>query len=235
MSVSDSVVLFYNMRTKDDAMQGRCIIVGAGDINIGEIDQKEDDYIIAVDGGMLYCKVLGIKPDYYLGDFDSLEEAELQEICELERLHPECVKRLQPEKDDTDTISALRHGLALGYREFCIYAGMGGRLEHTIANLQSLIFLKNHGAKGYLMDAECMCLMLQDETISFQRELSGFLSLFVMGEMAEGVSISGMKYPLQKQKLTNDFPIGIDNEFIGETAEIAVEHGTLLAIVRWSE
>ena len=214
-------------------LQGRCILICAGDLNVQEIEKREEDYAIAVDGGMLYCNLLGIEPDYYIGDFDSLEEEQRQELQSLKQHRPEFVKQLNPEKDDTDTLSAIKYGLEKGYREFHIYAGMGGRLEHTIANLQSLIYLKNRGAKGYLMDAENMCLIIQNETVSFQKEMEGYLSLFSMENCAEGVDISGMKYPLENAVLTNEFPIGIDNEFIGQPASISVKQGTLLVIVRW--
>ena len=214
---------------------GSCIVISAGDFTLCDIEKKEGDLCIAVDGGYLYCKMLGLEPDFVVGDMDSLEEEVQKEVAKLELCHPEQVIRLKPEKDDTDTLAALRLGLAQGYREFCIYGATGGRIEHTIANIQCLAFLKNQGAKGYLLEATNMLTVIQDETVGFQPSMEGYLSLFALGERAEGVTITGMKYPLEKAVITHDFPIGISNEFIGQTAQVTVEKGMLLVVVSWPE
>lgn len=213
--------------------ESRCIVVAAGDIMLSEIEIREDDYIIAVDGGYLYCKLLHIDPHFIVGDFDSVEEKERKEIDEIKKKDSEKVRELPCEKDDTDMRAALKFGLDKGYRNFIIYGGTGGRLEHTIANLQCLIYLKNHGAKGYMMEDESMLTVIKNESICFKQGMEGLVSVFSMGEKAEGVSIRGMKYPLNKVTLTNDFPIGISNEFTQETGELEVENGTLAVIVRW--
>lgn len=215
--------------------QGKCIVICAGDFMPVEIKKKEGDYVIAVDGGYLYSKILEIAPDLIIGDFDSVTEVEKEEISAMMRTYKERIVELNPCKDDTDTLAALRIGLEKGYRNFHIYGAMGGRLEHTIANIQCLHFLKNRGAKGYIMDEACMLTLIQNETVTFHKETEGFLSLFSLNEKAKGVTIKNMKYPLEKAELTNDFPIGISNEFIGEAGEVTVEEGTLLAVVRWTE
>lgn len=218
-------------------MQIKCIVIGAGELQPEAlqpcpIDWENGAYVIAVDGGLAYCRQMNIEPDYIIGDFDSVSKEEQQAVRLLEQREPQRVKRLKPEKDDTDMIAALRHGLECGYRNFDIYAGMGGRLEHTIANLQSLIFLKEHGARGCLLDAGLSCFVLRNEEVDFKAGQQGYLSLFSMGERAEGVTIRGMKYPLEHAAVTNSFPIGIDNEFMGQPAKISVENGMLLIIVR---
>lgn len=210
----------------------KCILVCAGDLEISEIPLTSGDYVIAVDGGYLYCQVFGIIPDAVIGDFDSLEEKYLLEIEEKESDKPKLV-RLKPEKDDTDTLAALRMGLELGYREFHFYGALGGRLEHTIANLQCLLFLKNAGASGYIWDGVTMMTLIKDETISFKQEMEGMLSVFAVGGKAEGVTESGLKYELTDAVIESDFPIGISNEFIGEKAQISVKKGALLIMVRW--
>lgn len=214
---------------------GTCIVISAGDFTLCEIVKKEEDICIAVDGGYLYCKMLGLEPDLVIGDMDSLEEETWKEVEELGARYPERVIVLPAEKNDTDTLAALRLGLEKGYREFHIYGAMGGRLEHTIANIQCLSFLKNQGARGYLMEADSMLTVIRDETVGFRPSMEGFLSLFALGERAEGITITGMKYLLDRAVLTNDFPIGISNEFIGQGAQVTVERGMLLVIVSWPE
>lgn len=214
-------------------MKNKCIIIGAGDLTVSDIATKEEDYIIAVDGGMMYLGVLGIEPDIIIGDFDSVEGEYLQAIEKIETKHPEKVIRLNKEKDDTDMLAALRYGLEKGYKDFEIYAGLGGRLDHTIANIQCLLYLKNHDATGYLKDGNGIIFVMKDESVSFKESMEGYVSLFALGDRAEGVTLEGLKYPLDKYTITNDFPIGISNEFVGVESKITVEHGQLAVIVQW--
>lgn len=212
----------------------RCVIVGAGDLTVSEIPVREEDYVIAADGGYSYCKLFEIVPDLILGDLDSVGEAEAEELAEIAKIDPGRVIVLPAEKDETDMLAAIHAGLEAGCREFHIYAGQGGRLEHTIANIQCLIYLKECGAVGYMIDGTGMILVAQNETVSFKPQTEGFLSLFSMGDKAEGVTIRNMKYLLDKAVVTNSFPIGISNEFIGEQASITVEHGTLAILLNWA-
>lgn len=215
-------------------MAGRCVIIGAGDLTVSEIPLHEGDFIIAADGGFGYCRYLEIEPDMILGDFDSIDERNMEYIMEMRALHPEKVKVLPAQKDDTDMLAAIKEGLQRGYTEFVIYGGQGGRLSHTMANIQCLAYLKEKGAKGYLMDGNGMILVAQNETISFKKNLEGFLSLFSLGEKAEGVTIRNMKYLLDKAVVTNDFPVGVSNEFIGKESSITVEKGMLLIMIDWN-
>lgn len=214
-------------------MDKKCIIIGAGDLTMGEIALEEEDLCIAVDGGLSYCPVLNIEPDVIIGDFDSVSEQEKEAIEELKEQIPHRIIQLPQEKDDTDMLAALKYGLERGYTDFRIYAGTGGRIDHTLANIQCLLYLKNHGANGYLIDGTGMILVLQNESVGFRKELEGYLSLFAMGKEAKGVTIQGMKYPLKRHTLTNDFPVGISNEFIGEAATISVEDGELVCMISY--
>ena len=215
-------------------MTGRCILIGSGDLTVSEVKKKDGDFVIALDGGIGYCDFLRLEPDLVIGDFDSVTEEEQKAVEILEREVPDQVIRLQPEKDDTDMLYGIKYALGLGYREFRLYGATGGRLDHTQANIQCLLYLKNHDASGYLMDGNGMIMVLKDEAVSFQENLEGMLSLFALGERAEGVSIRGMKYPLENATITNDFPIGISNEFIGEKAEISVTKGELVCIISFN-
>ncbi len=213
--------------------KGNCILIGAGDLTISQIPIQENDLCIAVDGGYEYCKLLEIVPDYILGDFDSISEKEAQNVAEIAKEMKDRVIILPMEKDDTDMLAAIKLGLSEGYQSFRIYAGMGGRVEHTLANIQCLLYLKEHNAVGYLMDGTGMILVAKEEVISFQDTLEGYLSLFSMGEEAV-VSIENMKYLLQEQKITNSFPIGISNEFLpGKKGKITVHKGAVVMILSY--
>ena len=214
---------------------GKCIVIGAGDLTLGNIAVGEEDFVIAVDGGLGYCGVLEVEPDLLIGDFDSVSEEEEKAVRLLEQEIPDRVIRLARVKDDTDMLAALKEGLARGYRQFHIYAGTGGRFDHTLANIQCLLYLKKRDAVGYLIDGTGMMLVICGEAVHFRKNLEGTLSLFSLGEKANGVTISGMKYELENAVLTNDFPIGISNEFIGEEAMISVEEGELVCMISYAQ
>lgn len=214
-------------------MLGKCIIIGAGDLTVGEIAVSEEDFVIAVDGGLSYCGILMVEPDLIIGDFDSVTESEKEAIVALEREIPDRIIRLKPEKDDTDMLFAIKHALKQGYRDFRIYGATGGRFDHTLANIQCLLYLKNHDAVGYLCDGAGMMLVLKNETVRFQAGLEGYLSLFSLREESRGVCIRGMKYELEDAVITNDFPIGISNEFVGKEAQITVEDGELVCMISY--
>ncbi len=214
--------------------KGNCIIIGAGDLTVGSFPYNPDtDYIIAADGGLMYCGVLEIEPDLIIGDFDSLEGEYKEALEAIQAEFPDKVIILPSEKDDTDMLAAIKYGLEQGYRKFRLYGANGGRLEHTIANIQLLKFLKEQDAVGYIMDGQGMILLAQNETIRFRDNMEGYVNIFAMNEKAHGVSIRGLKYELDHVTLTNAIPLGISNEFIGVPSEITVEDGTLLIIVNW--
>ena len=130
-------------------------------------------------------------------------------------------------------LAAIKKGLELGYTSFRLYAANGGRLEHTIANIQLLKYLKAQGAVGYIMDGTGMILLAQNETIAFKETMEGYVNIFSINEKAHGVTIHGLKYEIEQATLSNELPVGISNEFVGKKSEITVEDGTLLIIVNW--
>jgi len=220
--------------------EGKCVIISAGDFYPVEIPVEEGDLCIACDAGFLHARDVGVLPDLIVGDFDSLSEAgeiALRDLMEIESSDPQRIVRLNVKKDDTDTIKAVKIGIEKGYRKFYLYGALGGkRVDHTIANIQTLNFIKNHGAKGYIMEHDKMLLVARNETIKFHRGNTGYISVFSLSDVSKGVTIKGLMYNLERGTLTNDFPLGVSNEFIiDEEAEITVEEGTLLITVYFSD
>ena len=216
-------------------MSAKCILVGAGDLTVGKIERNPDDYVIAVDGGLGYCGILELEPDLVIGDFDSVSREEAEAVRRLEQEIPERILRLPREKDDTDMLAALREGLKRGYRDFRIYGGTGGRFDHTLANIQCLVYLKEQGACGYLVDGGGMVLVIKNEAVHFRKSMEGYLSLFSLTEKSRGVRVEGLKYTLENAVLTNSYPIGISNEFTGREASIEVEDGCLVCMLQYPE
>lgn len=197
-----------------------CYIVGAGEFFDGGFAPGPGDLVIAADGGYRTLLNRGVAMDLVVGDFDSMG---------LRPDHPNVVA-LPAEKDDTDMMAALRLGLDRGYRSFRLYGGTGGRVDHTLANLQSLVWLSRRGSRGYLVGGGWTAAAITDGALTFAAGHQGFVSVFCQGDRAEGVCLRGLKYPLTDATLTCDFPLGVSNEFTGEESSIAVGKGSLLVV-----
>ena len=179
----------------------------------------QDAFVIAADGGLRHTKTLGITPNAVLGDFDSLGYT------------PEGANVFPVEKDDTDAMLAVRLGLEQGCDEFLLYGSLDGpRLDHTVANFQTLQFLTDHDAVGYLIGKTTMVTVVKNGKITFPAGLSGTISVFCMGPDAEGVTETGLFYGVENGTLTSGFPLGVSNHFTGEAAEISVKNGSLLVL-----
>lgn len=197
----------------------RCVIFCAAEFDILLFPVGKEDYVIAADGGFQHTQRLGIQPDAILGDFDSLGYT------------PAGANVFPVEKDDTDAMLAVRHGLSRELREFLIYGGLDGpRLDHTFANVQTLEFLAEHKAWGYLVGKKFILTVVKDGGVRFPAGAEGTISVFCVGADARGVTERGLYYPLEDAVLTSSFPLGASNHFTGSEAEILVEQGSLLLI-----
>lgn len=215
-------------------MSGRWIMMCAGEYHPMKIDRNPGDFVVAVDGGIEYLLRCGIRPDFFLGDFDSLKP-ELWSLVEEYRQRGEgAFMQLPVEKDDTDTVAAAKLGFSRGYREFVIYGGLGGRLDHTMANIQTLVWIMRRGGQGWLLDRETSITVIGPGRFLIPASFKGTVSLFALDRMLTGVTICGMKYEVENADVTNDFPIGCSNETLEESGSqpfISIGSGTGLLIM----
>lgn len=182
----------------------------------------ENDYVIAADAGYRNCKKFGIKPDVIIGDFDSTDKPDFDNI----QVFPVM-------KDDTDTMLAIRHGFEKGYKFFYIYGGLGGeRTDHTIANIQALGYIAEHGGMGFLIGDMENFVVIKNTHISFDGSSKNEFSVFAFGGNAQGVCISGAKYPLENATLSPYFPLGVSNRFDEKEVIVSVKKGYLL--IKWN-
>ena len=198
---------------------GSCVIFCAGGFDALARPLGAEDYVIAADGGLRHTQALGIVPAEILGDFDSLGYV------------PEGATVYPVEKDDTDAMLAVRLGLRRGCDEFLLYGSLDGpRLDHTVANFQTLQYLADHGAVGYLIGNTTMVTVVKNGKITFPAGCSGTISVFCMGPDAVGVTETGLFYGIEDGVFTSGFPLGVSNHFTGKKAEISVKNGSLLVL-----
>lgn len=204
----------------------RCVIIGGGEIKNFAYDRKlirQDDFIIAADRGYARCQQMNIKPSLLLGDFDSYDGL-IPEDCP--------VMEYPVEKDDTDTMLAIKVALERGFEELLLLGMCGGRLDHTIANIQSVVYAAVHGAKAAMMDEDLYITALcggQEVTVP-NRE--GFvLSVFAHSDRCRGVTLTDLYYPLEDGEISNTFPLGVSNHFLpGKDAKIFLKEGIAVII-----
>ena len=199
----------------------KCCIFGAGAYHGEMLDLARDAFVIAADGGLLHTKTYGITPNLAVGDFDSLES------------FPQGVETLTfpVMKDDTDMALAVDEGLLRGCDSFFLLGGMGGRLDHTLANMSLVLSLVKRGIPAYLVGEEGVVTALcGGEQLAFSKDCEGILSVFAANEVCEGVSIQGLLYSLENGTLVQDKALGVSNHFAGREAAVSVEKGNLFLL-----
>lgn len=206
----------------------RCVIVGGAEIkdyNRIKALLHSDDFFIFCDCGLRHREALGVSPSLIVGDFDSAENP----MEDIETIVLPC------EKDDTDTIFAAKEGIRRGYEEFVVIGAVGGRLDHTLGNLSLLLFLFDAGKKATLHD-DFSDMEIVGNKVSEVKDDCKYFSLLCISEKAEGIFVSGAKYPLENASISSSFPLGVSNEVIkGEVAKIRVSKGKLLLIKIFKE
>lgn len=195
-----------------------CYIAGAGECKEIIIIKETDDIVIAADAGIKHLEKANITPDYIIGDFDSLGI----------KPEGENVIALKPEKDVTDMHAAVEIGIEKGFSRFVIYGATGGRLDHTLANIQLLASLAERGIKAVIKDGETEIIALCNSSVSFSEKNKGYISVFAHSDVCKGVTIKGLKYELKNAELKNTFALGVSNEFIGKESVVYVEKGILI-------
>ena len=201
----------------------RCVIAGGADIADHERIRRlleEDDFMIYCDSGLKHMKGLMRKPGLIVGDFDSAEDPHM----DVETITLPC------EKDDTDTVFAVKEAVKRGYDDILLIGVCGGRLDHTLGNISILLYLDSLGKKGRILDDYSEMELVSDREVTIDDRYS-FFSLINISGCAEGVTIRNAKYPLEDAVITTQYQYGISNEVLkGKKATVSVKKGNLLLI-----
>lgn len=185
-----------------------------------------DLFIIGADRGALTLLEHGVVPDLAVGDFDSVTEVEFSRI----KAESRSVLPLNPEKDETDTEIALNYAMEQGASEILLYGGLGGRLDHTIANIRLLLRFAKLGATIILVEAGNRLRVLSPGTHQFAHFRHQYLSFFAMEQDVRDLTLTGLKYPLEGATLTQQDTVCTSNEIVAETFSVAFASGFLLMI-----
>ena len=204
-------------------MIDRCVIVGGADINNYDFIRERlcfDDFVIFCDSGLKHMENLQVQPSLIVGDFDSHENPHL----DVETIVLPC------EKDDTDTVYAVKEAIKRGYDNFLLIGVVGARLDHTLVNVSILLYLDSLGKKGCIIDDYSEMEIVTDKPVPITEKYAFFSLLNVTG-CARGITITGAKYLLDNAEITCEYQYGVSNEVLpGQTAYVSVREGCLLLI-----
>jgi thiamine pyrophosphokinase len=203
----------------------RCVIIsGSPDTNVEEIKKlcNEDDFIVCADSGYSYAKKAGLVPDLIIGDFDSLKE-QLPTDTEIVRLNTH--------KDDTDTAHCVMECIRRGYKDFLLLGSIGGRTDHTFANISTLAFLAEYHYKGAARNNGEEIRILNEGTYDMSGNKGLTFSLFPYGCEDVNVTYKGAEYPLDNYTLTYNVSRGISNVFADDNAEITINNGRAILLI----
>ena len=191
--------------------------------NCDETRAGEECLIIAADSGYDLCRRLGIVPDVLIGDMDSVKD------LSLESFHGEYITSPR-EKNDTDTMLAVKLALERGFGEIFIIGGLGGRVDHSLSNLYILEYIYNRGCKGVLTDGQNRVIFLRGGTVALKRGDYRFFSLLAVDTVCRGVTVAGCRYPLSDAVLLREEGYAVSNEIVGDEATLSVDEGALFVI-----
>ncbi len=201
----------------------RCVIVGGADISNYEYIRsclRKEDFTVFCDSGLKHLEALQVKPCLIVGDFDSHEIPNL----DVETVVLPC------EKDDTDTVYAVKEAVKRGYVDFLLVGVIGARLDHTLGNVSILLYLDSLGMSGTIIDDYSEMEIVSNSSVSIDDSFAYFSLLNISGT-AKGVTALNAKYPLQNAQITCEYQYGVSNEVLpGYTAKVSVREGKLLLI-----
>ena len=201
----------------------RCVIVGGADINNYDYIRSRlcaDDYIVFCDSGLKHLEALQVKPSLIVGDFDSHDNPQL----DIETIVLPC------EKDDTDTVFAVKEAISRGFDDFLLIGVVGARLDHTLGNVSILLYLDSIGKKGTIIDDYSEMEIVSNEP-AYIEDSYAFFSLLNVSGTAKGITIENAKYLLNNAEITCEYQYGVSNEVLpGKTAKVSILEGKLLLI-----
>lgn len=206
-----------------------CVIIAGSpfeDIDCIKSFVSEEDFVICADKGYLYAQKAKVKPDLIVGDFDSYS-GELPKDCEIISLNSH--------KDDTDTMHAIDVAFERGFKDIALLCAIGGRTDHSFANISALMYIHKKGGKGVILNSNQYIQFLPEGNYSFDNLKNITFSVFPFGCSYVNVSYTGTEYSMINDVLRAEIPMGISNIFTDDKATIKIKDGSAIIIINFSE
>lgn len=201
----------------------RCVIIGGADIcnySFVRSSLRPNDFFVFCDSGLKHMEALGVSPSLIVGDFDSHDDPHM----DVETIVLPC------EKDDTDTVYAVKEAVKRGFDDFLLIGVVGARLDHTLGNVSILLYLHGLRKKASIIDDYSEMEIVGQKPVLISDEYA-FFSLLNISSVARGITITGAKYPLTDGEITCEYQYGVSNEVLpGQTAHVVVKNGRLLLV-----
>jgi thiamine pyrophosphokinase len=193
-----------------------------------EAKNQPVDIIIAADGGSTNCLKLGLRPDVLIGDLDSLTH---DQVLSLESTGTK-ILRFPARKDYTDLELAVQYAIQAGSQDILILGALGQRWDQTLANLLLPAATSYISARIRIIDGQQEITLVQSgQTLVVHGHPGDTFSLIPLSGDASGITTQGLEYPLQDETLLFGATRGISNELTGDTAQVYLAQGMLLAVL----
>lgn len=190
------------------------------------INKNNYDYIVCADGGANHSYNMGIIPDYIIGDLDSI----YSEIIEFYKLKDVKFEKFPSKKDETDTEICVYLASKLNAKEIDFIGALGGRLDHMIANINLLYYVRNKGIYTKIISEYEDIHIAINEEITINGNIGDTISVIPLNGDAKGVTLENLEYPLNNYDMKFYLPLGISNVMLDEKCSVKVEQGSLIII-----
>jgi thiamine pyrophosphokinase len=205
-------------------MGKNCLIISGGEYYIPQDWMKGSyDLIIACDRGYEYAKKAGIKPDVILGDYDSAGSRPEEGAAPV-------ILTYISDKDDTDTMLAVKYALDKDITDIDICCALGGRFDHTYGNIMSGSLAAEHGCVSRIYGGDTHIWIFKDSHIQIPRMEGWSLSCFSISDRTCGISIKGTKFEVDDVELNNATTLGNSNNWSKDVADISCKAGTMMVV-----
>lgn len=185
--------------------------------NLTRLISKYPFDFYAADAGYKTALDMNIYLKHILGDFDSADQPDSSNVIFFPK-----------EKDQTDSELALEIGASEGYKSIWLIAPFGGRIDHTIANLNLLLYARSLGISLKLYDGENLVCLMDKGTYHPSNDFQ-YYSFFPIEDTAL-ISLNGFKYPLDRYAIRRDRSLCVSNEVEDSTLTVEVHQGSILCV-----